>query len=116
MCVCEGKPEPWPRESVEVAGPGSIRQPPRRGPTSARGNGTVDSHIHLWDIRHTRQPCGPERLMCGSDWPVALFNGDFDRVWQATVEVMTAAAPGALSLLLGDRARRIYRLEPRPGT
>lgn len=59
---------------------------------------------------------GPERLMCGSDWPVALLNGDYDRVWQATVEVMTAAAPHALSSLLGESARRIYRLEPRPGT
>ena len=59
---------------------------------------------------------GPERLMCGSDWPVALLNGDYDRVWQATAEALAAAAPNAVSLLLGESARRIYRLEPRPGT
>jgi L-fucono-1,5-lactonase len=24
---------------------------------------------------------GPDRLMCGSDWPVSLLNGDYDTVW-----------------------------------
>ena len=55
---------------------------------------------------------GPERLMCGSDWPVALLNGDYDRVWQATAEALAAAAPNASSLLLGENAHRVYRLEP----
>lgn len=55
---------------------------------------------------------GPERLMCGSDWPVALLNGDYDRVWQATADTLAAAAPNASSLLLGENARRVYRLEP----
>jgi predicted TIM-barrel fold metal-dependent hydrolase len=55
---------------------------------------------------------GPHRLMCGSDWPVALLNGDYDQVWQVTSEVPAAAAPDASSLLLGGNAARIYRLEP----
>jgi L-fuconolactonase len=55
---------------------------------------------------------GPERLMCGSDWPVALLNGDYDRVWQATAEALAAAAPNASSLLLGENAHRVYRLGP----
>jgi L-fuconolactonase len=55
---------------------------------------------------------GPERLMCGSDWPVALLNGDYDRVWQATADTLAAAAPNASSLLLGENAQRVYRLEP----
>jgi L-fuconolactonase len=54
---------------------------------------------------------GPRRLMCGSDWPVALLNGDYDRVWQATSEVLVALAPDAASLLLGETARRVYRFE-----
>jgi L-fuconolactonase len=53
---------------------------------------------------------GPERLMCGSDWPVALLNGDYDRVWQLTTDVVTAAAPEASGPLLGGNAERIYRL------
>jgi L-fuconolactonase len=53
---------------------------------------------------------GPERLMCGSDWPVALLNGDYDRVWQATRELVGAVAPGNEDDLLGGNAGRVYRL------
>ncbi|MGA2006065.1 MAG: amidohydrolase family protein [Solirubrobacteraceae bacterium] len=54
---------------------------------------------------------GPHRLMCGSDWPVALLNGGYDRVWQTTSEVLVALAPASASQLLGDTACRLYRLE-----
>jgi L-fuconolactonase len=54
---------------------------------------------------------GPERLMCGSDWPYALLNGDYDRVWGLMSSLLTAAAPAASDLLLGGNAQRLYRLE-----
>jgi L-fuconolactonase len=54
---------------------------------------------------------GPDRLMCGSDWPVALLNGDYGRVWAATRKAVEAAAPGTAQALLGSNARRIYQLE-----
>ena len=53
---------------------------------------------------------GTERLMCGSDWPVALLNGEFDRVWAMTAQALCAAAPGAREQLLGGNAVRVYRL------
>jgi len=53
---------------------------------------------------------GTERLMCGSDWPVALLNGEFDRVWAMTAQALCAAAPGAREQLLGGNAGRVYRL------
>jgi L-fuconolactonase len=59
---------------------------------------------------------GPQRLMCGSDWPVALLNGDYDRVWRFTSQALTLAAPNASNLLLDGNARRVYRLEPSRGT
>jgi L-fuconolactonase len=51
---------------------------------------------------------GPQRLMCGSDWPVLLLNGDYDRVWDATRELTALAGPDAAALL-GENAARIYR-------
>lgn len=54
---------------------------------------------------------GPDRLMCGSDWPVALLNGDYGRVWDATRKAVEVAAPGAAAALLGSNASRIYHLE-----
>jgi L-fuconolactonase len=59
---------------------------------------------------------GPDRLMCGSDWPVALLNGDYDHVWRVTSQVLAEAAPTASDGLLGENARRVYKLEPTRGT
>ena len=53
---------------------------------------------------------GTQRLMCGSDWPVALLNGEFDRVWAMTAQALCAAAPQACEQLLGGNASRVYRL------
>lgn len=53
---------------------------------------------------------GADRLMCGSDWPVSLLNGEFDRVWGLTAQALATAATASAELLLGENARRIYRL------
>jgi L-fuconolactonase len=52
---------------------------------------------------------GPERLMCGSDWPVLLLNGDYDRVWDATTRLAEAIAGSDAGALLGENAARVYR-------
>jgi L-fuconolactonase len=53
---------------------------------------------------------GPARLMCGSDWPVALLNGDYDRVWDATRAIAETLAGADADALLGENAARVYRL------
>src|SRR5581483_3184630 len=58
---------------------------------------------------------GPERLMCGSDWPVALLNGDYDRVWHATRRLVELLAPGHEAALLGGNAARLYRFSANGG-
>ena len=59
---------------------------------------------------------GPERLLCGSDWPVALLNGDYDRVWQTTLRLVELLAPGHEDALLGGNAARVYRISGMGGT
>jgi L-fucono-1,5-lactonase len=62
---------------------------------------------------------GPDRLMCGSDWPVALLNGDYERVWRETVRVIEQLAPLHAEQLLSQNALRMYALDaavaPVPG-
>ena len=62
---------------------------------------------------------GPDRLMCGSDWPVALLNGDYERVWRETVRVIEQFAPQHAGRLLSGTASRLYELDealaPAPG-
>jgi L-fuconolactonase len=59
---------------------------------------------------------GPSRLMCGSDWPVALLNGDYDRVWDATRRIVEAIAGRDADALLGENAARVYRFSNATGT
>jgi L-fuconolactonase len=53
---------------------------------------------------------GPERLLWGSDWPVALLNGTYERVWAATQELVTAVAGSGAVDILGGTAERLYAL------
>jgi L-fuconolactonase len=60
---------------------------------------------------------GSDRLLCGSDWPVALLNGDYLRVWAETRRALELAAPDRAHELLAGTARRLYSLqEPSDGT
>ena len=53
---------------------------------------------------------GPARLLWGSDWPVALLNGDYERVWAESRLAVEAVAPAAIDDVFGGTARRLYRL------
>jgi predicted TIM-barrel fold metal-dependent hydrolase len=57
---------------------------------------------------------GPERLVCGSDWPVALLNDDYGRVWTETRRVLDAVAPRDQDQMLQGTACRLYRLAEVP--
>lgn len=54
---------------------------------------------------------GPHRLLCGSDWPVALLNGDYRKVWRETVRVIEAVAPDDAERILAGTATQLYRLD-----
>ena len=56
----------------------------------ARPDWTADDSSAAADRASTRS--GPSGSMCGSDWPVALLNGDYDRVWQTTRQVVGRGA------------------------
>jgi L-fuconolactonase len=76
------------------------------------------SHWGASDLRppiETAFECfGPERLLCGSDWPVALLNGSYPQVWNATVRAIEAVAGDDATLLLGGVAARLYGFSPTP--
>jgi L-fuconolactonase len=57
---------------------------------------------------------GPERLLCGSDWPVALLNGDYGRVWAETRRALDAATQHDQDQMLFGTACRLYRLAEVP--
>lgn len=53
---------------------------------------------------------GPDRLMLGSDWPIAERAGGFDPVWSALVAVVDGYGPEVATPLRSVTARRFYGL------
>jgi len=54
---------------------------------------------------------GARRLAWGSDWPVALLNGDYERVWRETAAAIALAAGPDAELILETTASALYRLD-----
>ncbi|HEX4213401.1 MAG TPA: amidohydrolase family protein [Candidatus Dormibacteraeota bacterium] len=53
---------------------------------------------------------GPERLLFGSDWPVCLVAAEYSRVLSALLEALGDVTAGEREAILGENARRVYRL------
>jgi L-fuconolactonase len=77
--------------------------------TMSRTDWDVDDFID--PVKVAIDSFGPDRLMCGSDWPMALLNGDYDRVWGTLVEALELVAPDSASRILGETARDLYELD-----
>jgi L-fuconolactonase len=63
-------------------------------------------------VRVAVEAFGSERLVCGSDWPVALLNGDYARVWrETTAAIDQVAGPLVAAEIMTRTAEKLYRLE-----
>ncbi|WP_327312567.1 amidohydrolase family protein [Streptomyces sp. NBC_01235] len=69
---------------------------------------TVDDIRPVWDV--LLSVFGPDRLMFGSDWPVANLAGGWNR-WAATVdELLDGCSADETSAILAGTATTFYRL------
>ena len=53
---------------------------------------------------------GAERLIFGSDWPVALLAGDYARVYEQTRQALAHHAQPDIDAIMGGTAQRLYHL------
>jgi len=53
---------------------------------------------------------GADRLMIGSDWPVCLLAGDYERVIAVVADYIARLSSSERDSILGDNARRFYGL------
>ena len=53
---------------------------------------------------------GPQRLLWGSDWPVLELSGTYGAWRKLTMEVLSKLSADEKNAVLGDNARRTYRL------
>jgi L-fuconolactonase len=62
-------------------------------------------------VEHACSVFGPTRLMYGGDWPFArLAARSYEEVWNALLATVTALPEADRLAILGDTARRVYRL------
>ena len=54
---------------------------------------------------------GPSRLMIGSDWPVCLLAGDYDRTMSVVVDWTSRLSASERDGILGGNAARVYALD-----
>lgn len=53
---------------------------------------------------------GADRLMFGSDWPVAILAGDYAKVWAETNKALVGRSQAEMDAVLGGTAMKAYRL------
>lgn len=101
----EGTLDAWGEALAAAAGAGSNVAAKVSGLNTATARSDW-SHRDLEPaITVALEAFGTERLLCGSDWPVALLNGDYERVWAETRHAVDDSRE-----LLAGTATRLYRL------
>jgi L-fuconolactonase len=53
---------------------------------------------------------GPDRLMYGGDWPVAILAGGYERTWAAITELVASLSSSERNAILGGSAQKFYQI------
>lgn len=61
-------------------------------------------------IDFTFEVFGADRMMFGSDWPVAILAGDYNKVWIETKKALEGRSQAEIDAVLGGTAAKVYRL------
>lgn len=61
-------------------------------------------------IDYAIEKFGADRLMFGSDWPVANLAGDYAKVWEETNKALSGYPPEVTRKILGETAAKFYRI------
>jgi L-fuconolactonase len=61
-------------------------------------------------VDHALELFGPDRIMFGSDWPVAILRGGYSKVWHETNVVLGRLSRDERERILGRTAVDVYRL------
>lgn len=102
---------PWHRLIAEVAAvPGVYAKVSGLYPGLA--GAPADTDLRPW-VDRALDLFGPDRLMIGSDWPVAELAGGFDPVWSRLVDVVDDYGPEVARRLRGETALAFYGVTPR---
>jgi L-fuconolactonase len=99
---------------------GDIRALAADGITVCKLSGLITEAGPDWDLDRLRpyadlviEAFGPDRVMWGSDWPVALLAGSYARWLGAARRLVERLTPDERAAILGGTAARVYGLSSR---
>jgi L-fuconolactonase len=103
-----GKFEPWGR-LLRLAAEAPNVYAKLSGLDAGDGDHWSAAEIQSY-VEHALELFGPERLMFGSDWPVAVVRGGYAKIWHETKTTLAGLAQDEREQILGGTAMRVYRL------
>ncbi|NIG66800.1 amidohydrolase family protein [Microbacterium sp. Be9] len=80
------------------------------GATPNEGSWTVDQVRPYF--AHALQLFGPKRLMYGSDWPISITAGGYDRVWDGLNSLFSDLDAADRDEIMGATCARFYQIDP----
>jgi L-fuconolactonase len=109
--IARGELTDWARQLRELAGHSHVRCKVSGLVTEADHEKWTTADIRpVWDV--LLSAFGPDRLMFGSDWPVCVLAGGWNR-WAATVEELLDGCSGTeIQAVLAGTATAFYHLTP----
>jgi predicted TIM-barrel fold metal-dependent hydrolase len=109
--IASGELDAWEKEVRRLAGHRQVRCKVSGLITEAdHGTWTTHDIRPVWHV--LLSAFGAERLMFGSDWPVCVLAGGWNR-WAATMEdLLTACSAAETEAVLSGTATQFYRLNP----
>lgn len=78
-------------------------------PAAGDLTGWTPDDLRPW-VEEALDAFGPDRLMVGGDWPVAVLAGDYERVFGALLEIVAGYGPEVARPLLSGTAAATYGL------
>lgn len=108
--IKQGETEPWRHELAAAA---------RFPNVFCKISGLItEADWHIWRIAdlkpyvdHAIQSFGPQRCMFGSDWPVCLLAGSYERWKGAVDELLAPYSASERAAIKGETAIEFYRLK-----
>jgi L-fuconolactonase len=102
-----GRLEPWRSDLRALAAHANVACKLSGLVTEAAWDRWTPEGLRPW-LETALECFGPERLMIGSDWPVCLLAGDYDRVVGLAADFVASLTADEQAAILGANALRFY--------
>jgi len=106
--IARGEWQPWADGIAKLAS-GTQCMCKLSGLLTEAGPSPAPGAVTHW-ADHILATFGPERVLWGSDWPVLELGSSYARWWEESQRILRAQSPSERTGILGENARRLYRL------